>query len=200
MAELKGFSSAQFEPLKKLFGEKFESGEELGASICINLDGKNVVDLYGGWSDEGKTKTWNEDTITNVWSSTKTVAAFAILMLHDRGQLSVDDPVSKHWPEFAEDGKEKILVRHLMSHTSGVSGWDEKMTAKETADLSRSVPLLAKQAPWWEPGTASGYHMFNYGHLLGEVLSRKTGLESRTTFPRHQRTSISQRFQPTHLP
>jgi CubicO group peptidase (beta-lactamase class C family) len=175
MSELQGFSSAQFEPLKKLLAEKLESGEELGASIVINIDGKNVVDLWGGYSDEAKSKPWSEDTITNVWSSTKTVAAFATLLLHERGLLSVDEPVAKYWPEFAENGKEKILVRHLLSHTSGVSGWEETITAEQAADLSHSIPLLAKQAPWWEPGTASGYHMLNFGHLLGEVVRRVTG-------------------------
>lgn len=175
MAELQGFSSAQFEPLKKLFAEKLANDEELGAGIVINIDGKNVVDLWGGYSDEAKSKPWSEDTITNVWSSTKTIAAFATLLLHERGLLNVDEPVAKYWPEFAENGKEKVLVRHLLSHTSGVSGWEETITAEQVADLSHAVPLLAKQAPWWEPGTASGYHALTYGHLLGEVVRRVTG-------------------------
>lgn len=175
MAQIQGYSSAQFEPLKKLLQEKLDKDEELGVCVTINIEGKNVVDLYGGYSDEAKSKAWDENTITNVWSSTKTVAAFATLLLHERGLLNVDDPVAKYWPEFGENGKDKVLIRHLLSHTSGVSGWEEKVTGQQAADLSHSVPLLAKQAPWWEPGTASGYHMLCYGHHLGEVVRRVTG-------------------------
>ena len=175
MAEVQGFSSEQFAPLKKLIAEKLAADEELGISIVINKDGKNIVDLWGGYSDEAKTKPWDTNAITNVWSSTKTVAAFATLLCHERGLLSVDEPVAKYWPEFAENGKEGILVRHVLSHTSGVSGWETKVSPEESADIAYSTPLLAKQAPWWEPGTASGYHMFCYGHLLGEIVRRVSG-------------------------
>ena len=175
MAKAQGYANAPFEKLKTLLEEQINSGEELGASIVVNIDGKNLVDIWGGYIDEECTKPWAEDTITNIWSSTKTVAALAILVLHDRGLLNVDDPVSKYWPEFAENGKEKVLVRHFLSHTSGVSGWEGPITAEEVCDVPTATARLAKQAPWWEPGTASGYHSITMGHLLGELVRRVTG-------------------------
>ena len=175
MAKVQGYCNAPFEKLKEALEENIASGEELGACITLNIDGKNVVDIWGGYFDEEKTKPWESDTITNVWSSTKTIATFACLLAHERGLLSVDDPVAKHWPEFAENGKEKVLVRHFMSHTSGVSGWEKKITGEEICDVPYSTALLAKQAPWWEPGTASGYHSATMGHLLGELIRRVTG-------------------------
>ncbi|KAJ9608914.1 hypothetical protein H2200_006685 [Cladophialophora chaetospira] len=175
MAKVEGYADAPFEKLKQILEEKIASGEELGASIVLNIDGKNVVDIWGGYFDEEKTQPWKSDTITNVWSSTKTVATFALLLAHERGILSVDDPVAKYWPEFAENGKENVLVRHFMSHTSGVSGWEDPITFDEICDVPTSTARLAKQAPWWEPGTASGYHAVTMGHLIGELVKRATG-------------------------
>lgn len=175
MAKVEGFCDARFEKIKQMLEENIASGEELGASIVISVDGKPVVDIWGGYFDEARTKPWEKDTITNVWSSTKTVGTLALLMAHDRGLLSVDDPVAKYWPEFAENGKEKVLVRHLMSHSSGVCGWREPMTAEKICDVPTSTAMLAKQAPFWEPGTASGYHAVTMGHLMGEVLRRASG-------------------------
>ncbi|KIW73006.1 hypothetical protein PV04_01161 [Phialophora macrospora] len=172
---VQGHADPPFEKLKQALEDKIASGEELGASIVLNIDGKNVVDIWGGCFDEAKTQPWQSDTITNVWSSTKTIGTFALLVAHDRGLLSVDDPVAKYWPEFAANGKEGVLVRHLMSHTSGVSGWEDPITTEEITDVARSTARLATQAPWWEPGTASGYHAVNMGHLMGEVLRRATG-------------------------
>ncbi|OCT54017.1 CaaX prenyl protease [Cladophialophora carrionii] len=175
MAQVQGYAHPPFEKVKQALQDKIAAGEELGASIVLNVDGKNVVDIWGGYFDEAKTQPWQSDTITNVWSSTKTIATFALLVAHDRGLLSVDDPVAKHWPEFAAKGKEGVLIRHLMSHTSGVSGWEDAITAEEVMDVPASTARLARQAPWWTPGTASGYHAVNMGHLLGEVLRRATG-------------------------
>ncbi|KIW90426.1 uncharacterized protein Z519_09071 [Cladophialophora bantiana CBS 173.52] len=175
MATVQGHCDPQFEPVKQLFAEKIANGEELGASLVLNIGGKDVVDIWGGYFDEAKTKPWESDTITNVWSSTKTIATFACLVAHERGLLNVDDPVAKYWPEFGAKGKEGVLVRHLMSHTAGVAGWDDKITAEEICDVPMATARLAEQAPWWEPGTASGYHSVSMGHLLGEVIRRATG-------------------------
>ena len=175
MATVQGICDAQFSALKDLFASKLATGDELGASLVININGTNVVDIWGGHADAQHEKPWDRDTITNVWSSTKTVAAFAVLLAHDRGLLDVDQPVSKYWPEFAANGKEDILVRHLLSHSSGVSGWETHISPEQLGDLPLMASLLAQQAPWWKPGTASGYHMVNFGHLLGEVIRRVTG-------------------------
>ena len=175
MAEVKGYADAPFETLKSLLGQLIASGEELGASIVLNIDGKNVVDIWGGYFDEAKTQPWTKDTITNVWSSTKTISALAVLILVDRGVLDPYAKVSKYWPEFAQNGKENVEVRHFLSHTSGVSGWNDPITMEEIENLSISIPRLEKQAPFWPPGTALGYHAYTMGHLTGELIKRTTG-------------------------
>ncbi len=173
--EVQGRCDARFEALRGVFGAQLESGNELGASIVVDVEGQTVVDLWGGWRDPEHTQPWTEHTIVNVWSTTKTITNLAALMLVDRGQLDVFAPVAKYWPEFAENGKEHIEVRHLMSHTSGVSGWDAPFVVEDMYDWDAATSQLARQAPWWEPGTASGYHANNQGHLIGEVIRRITG-------------------------
>jgi CubicO group peptidase (beta-lactamase class C family) len=134
-----------------------------------------VVDLWGGWADEAQTTPWTENTITNVWSTTKTMTSLAALVLVERGQLDPYAKVSTYWPEFAANGKEGVEVRHLMSHTSGVSAWAQPVEVADIYDWHASTAKLAAQEPWWEPGTASGYHALNQGHLVGEVVRRITG-------------------------
>ena len=182
---LGGTCSARFDPLRELFAAKLESGEDLGASLAVNIDGEMVVDLWGGWADEARTVPWTENTITNVFSTTKAMTALAALVLVDRGELDLDANVAAYWPEFAARGKAGIKVRQLLSHTSGVSGWEQPITLEDLYDWDKSTALLAAQAPWWEPGTASGYHMLNYGHLIGEVIRRITGQRLGEFFAAH---------------
>jgi CubicO group peptidase (beta-lactamase class C family) len=172
---LGGTCIARFDPLRELFAAKLESGEDLGASLALNIDGEMVVDLWGGWADEARTAPWTEHTITNIFSTTKAMTSLAALVLVDRGELDLDATVAKYWPEFAANGKAGVKVRHMLSHMSGVSGWEQPITLEDVYDWDKSTSLLAAQAPWWEPGTASGYHMLNYGHLIGEVIRRITG-------------------------
>jgi CubicO group peptidase (beta-lactamase class C family) len=172
---LGGTCSARFDPLRELFAAKLDSGEDLGASVALNIDGEMVVDLWGGWADEARTVPWTESTITNVFSTTKSMTSLAALVLVDLGELDLDAHVAKYWPEFAANGKAEIKVRHLLSHTSGVSGWEQPITLEDLYDWDKSTALLAAQAPWWEPGTASGYHGVTYGHLIGELVRRITG-------------------------
>jgi CubicO group peptidase (beta-lactamase class C family) len=175
MADLYGTCDARFEALRRALARNLDSGDELGASLVIDVAGDIVVDLWGGFRDEKRTTAWSEHTITNVWSTTKTITSLAALMLVDRGQLDVDAPVARYWPEFAAQGKQDILVRHLMSHASGVSGLDQPAVLEDLYDWPASTSRMAAQAPWWEPGTASGYHALNYGHLVGEVVRRVSG-------------------------
>ena len=112
-------------------------------------------------------------------------------MLADRGLLDLDAPVATYWPEFAANGKEGVLVRHLMSHTSGVSGWAQPVVQEDLYDPEKSVAMLAAQAPWWEPGTASGYHAINQGHLVGEVIRRITGQFARHVLRRGDRRPVA---------
>ena len=161
--------------MSDLLSATIDSGADVGASVAVTIDGKPVVDIWGGWADEAKTTPWQENTITNVWSTTKTMMALSALVLVDRGELDVFAPVAKYWPEFAANGKESIEVRHLLSHTSGVSGWAQPVVVEDLYDWEKSTSMLAAQAPWWEPGTMSGYHALNQGHLVGEVVRRITG-------------------------
>jgi CubicO group peptidase (beta-lactamase class C family) len=175
MADLRGKCDDRFESVRTALAWNLDSGSELGVSLVVDIDGDIVVDLWGGFSDEGRTIPWSEHTITNVWSSTKPVTSLAALMLVDRGELDVDDPVARYWPEFAAQGKQDILVRHVMSHSSGVSGLEQPAAADDLYDWAAATSRMAAQAPWWPPGTASGYHALNYGHLVGELVRRISG-------------------------
>jgi CubicO group peptidase (beta-lactamase class C family) len=175
MADLLGKCDDRFEGVRAALARNLDSGAEVGASLVVDIDGDIVVDLWGGFSDEARTIPWSEHTITNVWSSTKTVTSLAALMLADRGLLDVDAPVARYWPEFAAQGKQDVLVRHVMSHSSGVSGLDQPAVAEDLYDWASATSRMAGQAPWWPPGTASGYHALNYGHLVGELVRRISG-------------------------
>ena len=175
MAELLGKCDDRFDGLRAALARNLDSGEELGASLVLDIDGEVAVDLWGGFCDEARTVPWSEQTITNVWSSTKTVTSLAALMLVDQGELDVDAPVARYWPEFADRGKQDILVRHVMSHASGVSGLEQPAVPEDLYDWTAATTRMAAQAPWWPPGTASGYHALNYGHLVGELVRRITG-------------------------
>lgn len=170
-----GHQDPRFDRLRERLEENLASGEELGAAVAVDLDGQTVVDLWGGHADVARTRPWERDTIVNVWSTTKEVTALAMLILAERGLVDLDAPVATYWPDFAKNGKENVLVRHVMAHTSGVSGWEQPFVVEDMYDWELSTSRLAEQAPWWEPGTASGYHAQNQGHLLGEIVRRVTG-------------------------
>jgi len=142
--------------------------------VSVVHDGRTVVDVWAGAIDDQGTP-WAEDTIINVWSTTKTMTALTALMLADQGELDFHSPVARYWPEFAANGKEGVEVRHLMAHTSGLSGWQERTTIEDVLDWETATSRLAAQAPWWEPGTASGYHALTQGYLVGEVIRRVSG-------------------------
>src|SRR3954452_24087559 len=173
VAEVHGSCDDRFSGVRDALAQQLD-GEELGASIAVDLDGETVVDIWGGYRDEDRTTPWTEDTIVNGWSTTKCVLNLAALMLVERGDLDVDAPVGNYWPEFSAKGKKDVLVRHLMSHTSGVAGWDPPFSIRDMYDWETSTERLAQQRPWWEPRTASGYHANNQGHLVGEVIRRIT--------------------------
>lgn len=183
MAKTQGTYGPEFRELAETLSQFVEEGREVGASVSVWHGADNLANIWAGYTDPSKSKAWSQDTIANVFSSTKTICALAILMCHDRGLLSVFDPVAKHWPEFAANGKENVLITHLMSHTSGVAGWEEPITQEQVYDVKFSTDRLAAQKPWWEPGTVSGYHGQNQGHLLGEVVRRVSG-KSLTEFVR----------------
>jgi CubicO group peptidase (beta-lactamase class C family) len=170
-----GHCDDTFDKVRAALADNIASGEEIGACIAIDVDGESVVDMWGGCTDGARTRAWTKDTIVNVWSSTKTVTSLAGLMLVDRGLVELTAPVAGYWPEFAANGKQDIEFRHVLSHTSGVAGWEVPFATEDMYDWEKSTAALAAQAPWWEPGTASGYHAHNQGHLIGEVMRRVTG-------------------------
>jgi CubicO group peptidase (beta-lactamase class C family) len=182
---LQGHYDARFEDLVAALADEVTSGGELGAAIAVDIDGELVVDIWGGHADRAKTREWSQDTIVNVFSSTKNVTALAALVLIDRGLLDPFAPVADYWPEFAANGKDRVEVRHILSHTSGVSGWEMPFALQDVYDRERSTARLASQAPWWEPGSASGYHALTSGHLIGEVVRRISG-KTLTQFVREE--------------
>jgi CubicO group peptidase (beta-lactamase class C family) len=172
---VEGEADERFAALRTEFQRMLDSGEELGASLAVVDHGEPVVDLWGGFREAPRETPWVRDTIVNVWSITKTVTTLAALMLADRGLLDLDAPVADYWPEFAQNGKAAITVKQVMSHTAGVSGWDMPFSVEALYDYDGAVAHLAAQAPWWEPGTASGYSLLNYGHVVGEIVRRVSG-------------------------
>jgi CubicO group peptidase (beta-lactamase class C family) len=180
--EIHGFCDEQFEPVKKVFAENFKSGLDVGASLAITIKGKYVMDIWAGYSDEAQTHPWQQDTIVNVYSTTKVMTALCVLMLVDRNLIDLDAPVANYWPEFKQAGKEEIPVRYLLSHTAGLPGFDQRIQPETLYDWDRCTSLLAAQKPWWEPGTKSGYHSITFGYLLGELTRRVTGKSLGTFF------------------
>ena len=170
-----GTCDPRFAAVKAAFENNFSEHDDLGASVAITLDGEFVVDLWGGHLDEARTEPWQEDTLVNVWSSTKTMAAMSLLLLADRGEVDLHAPAGKYWPEFAQNGKKAVEVRHFLSHSAGLSGMDKKVEGDALYDWEWMTTALAKQEPWWEPGTQSGYHALTQGHLIGEIVRRVTG-------------------------
>jgi len=175
MVKISGTSTSEYARLGDLLSETLDSGKDVGASVSVTVEGETVVDIWGGWADEAQTTPWGRDTITNVWSTTKTMTFLSTLVLAERGLLDYHEKVSTYWPEFAQNGKADIEVRHLMGHTSGVSAWEQPVAVEDIYDWEKSTAMLAAQAPWWTPGEGSGYHALNQGHLLGEVIRRIDG-------------------------
>lgn len=173
---------ARFEALRGVLDGHIAAGSDVGSSFCATIEGKTVVDIWGGHADEAKTRPWQKDTIINVYSTTKTMTALTALLLADRGELDFEAPVSRYWPEFAANGKADVKVSHLMSHSAGLSGWKEPITEADLYDWEKATALLAAQAPYWEPGTKSGYHALTQGYLVGEVIRRVAGKSVGTVF------------------
>ncbi|WP_369026189.1 serine hydrolase domain-containing protein [Qipengyuania sp. RANM35] len=180
--EVHGHCDEKFAAVRQVMAANLASGADLGASFCATIDGETVVDVWGGWADVEKTRAWDADTIVNVYSTTKTMCAITALLLADRGEIDFDAPVARYWPEFAANGKEAVTVGHLMSHSSGLSGWEEPMTGEDLYDWEKATSLLAAQAPWWKPGSAPGYHAITQGYLVGEVVRRVAGKSIGTVF------------------
>jgi CubicO group peptidase (beta-lactamase class C family) len=174
--ELQGHCDARFKKVREIFEASFASGAELGASLCIYLDGRPVVDLWGGFADADATRPWRRDTLANVYSTTKGITALCAHQLIDRGELDLDSPVARYWPEFAQNGKSEIPVRMLLSHRAGLPAIAKPLTPADLFDWRTMTAALAEQSPWWKPGTKHGYHALTFGWLVGELVRRVSGM------------------------
>ena len=175
MQDVQGIWDPRFDRVAELLAASVASGAEVGASVYVSIDGEPVIDIWGGWKGREHSGRWESDTIVNVFSGTKTVTSLAILMLTDRGEIDLFAPVSRYWPEFAQNGKERAEVRHLISHSVGLPAWEPPFSIAEAMDIPAATARLAAQAPWWEPGSRASYHASSFGHLNGELVRRITG-------------------------
>ena len=174
--EIHGLCQPAFAPVRAAFESNFAEGLEKGASVAVTHQGELVLDLWGGWADEAETRPWEKDTLVILASTTKIMTILCALMLIDRGVLDPDARVADYWPEFAQKGKDEVLVRHLFNHSAGVPGWSPPIPFSTLYDWERTVASLAEQELWWVPGTQSGYHGETFGFLVGELIRRVSGL------------------------
>jgi len=166
---------AGFEPVRDAFVANFEHHEERGAACTVLVDGEAVVDIWAGVANERTGAPWAEDTLSLVFSTTKAATALCALLLAQRGQLDLSAPVARYWPEFAAAGKVDVPVEWLLTHRAGLSSVDADLTPEQVYAWDPVVDALAAQAPYWEPGTAHGYHAVTFGNLVGEVIRRVDG-------------------------
>jgi CubicO group peptidase (beta-lactamase class C family) len=174
-AAVEGHCDPRFEPLRDAFNTNFAERGELGAAVCVLVGGRVVADLYGGWADQEQGRRWQPDTLVNMFSVGKGLVAAGAARLAGQGTLDLDAPVAACWPEFAAAGKDAITVRQLLSHQAGLPSVRRRLPPGAMLDWPAMTAALAEQEPWWEPGTAHGYHVNTFGFLTGEVIRRVTG-------------------------
>lgn len=161
-----------FESVQGTFAENFSNRHELGGACCVYHRGEKVVDLWGGIRNKKTGEPWEEGMMVIIWSATKGLAAMTLAVAHSRGWLDYEERVSTYWPEFSQQGKEKITVRQLLAHQAGLFAFDETVDKNVVADLDRLAEVLARQKPAWEPGSRQSYHALTLGFYEGELLRR----------------------------
>ncbi|OBG59012.1 serine hydrolase domain-containing protein [Mycobacterium sp. E3339] len=186
--KIDGSCASAFVGVRDAFERNFTLGDEVGAAVAVWVDGTLVVNLWGGWADAARTRPWRENTLTTVLSGTKGLSATCVHQLADRGELDLNAPVARYWPEFGQAGKQDITLAMVMSHRSGVIGPRTRLRWEDVADWDFVCAQLAAAEPYWEPGTAQGYHMTTFGFILGEVFRRVTG----RTIGQYLRTEIAE--------
>jgi CubicO group peptidase (beta-lactamase class C family) len=186
--EIYGSCVGDFDGVRAEFARNFALRNEVGAAVAVWVDGDLVVNLWGGWADEARTRPWKQNTLTPMLSGTKGLTSTCVHQLADRGELDLQAPVARYWPEFAQAGKQDITLAMVMGHRSGVIGPRTPMSWEKVADWNFVCEQLAVAEPWWEPGTAQGYHMTTFGFILGEVFRRVTG----RTVGQYLRTEIAE--------
>jgi len=169
---VEGYVARGFERVRAAFADNFARRHELGGACCAYVGGRKVVDLWGGVRDEDTGAPWEADTMVLVWSATKGMSAMTLAMAHSRGLLDYDAPVCRYWPEFGQQGKQRVTVRQLLAHQAGLFAFDETVTPELLADLDHLAIVLARQKPAWEPGERQAYHAVTLGFYEGELLRR----------------------------
>ncbi|HTY49560.1 MAG TPA: serine hydrolase domain-containing protein [Steroidobacteraceae bacterium] len=172
---LNGRCDPRFGSVLEAFIENYRREDEVGSAVCVLVDGRTVVDLWGGWRDGARTREWQHDTIVCMMSVAKGITGMAFSLLVDRGWVDIDAPVARYWPEFAAAGKERLPVRFVLDHRAGLPIVAEPLWPGAIYDHAAICGALARQAPLWEPGTVAAYHVHTQGYLLGEIIRRVTG-------------------------
>jgi CubicO group peptidase (beta-lactamase class C family) len=172
---LSGSCDERFKPVEEAFQKNFDAGKEVGASLVVIHEGRTALDLWGGYANPARTRSWSQETIVNVFSTTKMITALCILLLADRGDIDLDAPICQYWPGYTSHGKDRIRIRHVLSHTAGVPAFSPRVAFEDLYDWGKIIHILENEKPWWKPGTRLGYHTLTYGFLLGEVVRRVTG-------------------------
>jgi CubicO group peptidase (beta-lactamase class C family) len=172
---IEGTCESGFARVRGEFERNFAERSEVGASVCVTVDGQTVVDLWGGSADPATGRAWDRDTVGHVWSATKGATALCAHILASRGQLDISAPVTAYWPEFGKNGKEGVLVRHLLSHQAGLPAVRTPLPAGCFYDWPLMADALAAEEPFWRPGTRTGYHALTFGFLVGELVRRISG-------------------------
>jgi CubicO group peptidase (beta-lactamase class C family) len=175
VTDIHGYCDARFEPLRTAFADNFEQHGEIGAALAVMIDGTLVVDLWGGFMDAARTQPWHGQTLVDVFSVGKPMAALCVLILAEQGALELDRPAARYWPEFAAAGKGEVTVRTILAHRAGLPAIREPLPDSAMYDWTLMTGALAAEEPWWEPGSAHGYHPNTYGFLVGELVRRVSG-------------------------
>ncbi len=161
--------------MRDALADNFRERGELGAAVAVTIDGRPVVDIWGGWADEARTRPWERDTLVDVFSVGKAMVALCVLILVERGQVDLDAPVATYWPQFSAQGKDDVRVRALLAHRAGLPAIRRDLDDSAIYDWDLIAGALAAEEPWWEPGSAHGYHVNTFGFLAGELVRRVSG-------------------------
>ncbi len=167
-----GEAAAGWEVVRDVFHDNFRKTDDdpgdLGASLCVIADGSTVVDMWGGWADRACTRPWRTDTLVNSYSVGKAVVSAVALTAVSRGLIDLDTPARTYWPEL----RSTATVREVMSHQAGLPALRATVSDEVVLDWHAMCAALASTEPWWEPGTAHGYHANTFGFLVGEPVRR----------------------------
>ncbi|BBZ32716.1 serine hydrolase domain-containing protein [Mycolicibacterium confluentis] len=187
-ARTAGSCASKFDGVRAAFERNFSRGDEVGAAVAVWVDGELVVNLWGGHADAARRRPWRQNTLASVFSGSKGLTSTCVHLLAERGEVELDAPVARYWPEFGQAGKESITLAMVLGHRSGVIAPQRPMSWQEVTDWEAVCAALAAARPWWQPGAAQGYHMVSFGIILGEVVRRVTG----RTLGQYLRTEIAE--------